>query len=226
MKTLSGIALVLFLATTTNLQAAKPFCGELDPPGQYGPFDYRVADKDELYMVESAHFSANIRNLESGNDAFLGGELSYALEAFPNHYPALQAFVKLSLREKNTKPQGANFTVECYFNRAIRWRSDDAIVRMLYASYVTKFKRYDDALEQYQVALRLQPENANLNYNIGLLYLKRKNYEQSVVYAKKAYGLGFPLSGLRNKLKRAGKWDGTLDESADEEKDESVDEDV
>jgi tetratricopeptide (TPR) repeat protein len=177
-------------------------------------------------MVESAHFSANIRNLESGNDAFLGGELSYALEAFPNHYPALQTLVKLSLREKNTKPQGANFTVECYFNRAIRWRSDDAIVRMLYASYVTKFKRYDDALEQYQVALRLQPENANLNYNIGLLYLKRKNYEQSVVYAKKAYGLGFPLSGLRNKLKRAGKWDGTLDESADEEKDESVDEDV
>jgi tetratricopeptide (TPR) repeat protein len=226
MKTLSGIALVLFLATTTNLQAAKLFCGELNPPGQYGPFDYRVADKDKLYMVESAHFTANIRNLEKGNSDHLGGELSYTLEVFPNHYPALQALVKLSLREKTTKPRSAKFPVECYFNRAIRWRSDDAIVRMLYANYLTKFKRYDDALEQYQAALRLQPENANLNYNIGLLYLKRKNYEQSVVYAKKAYGLGFPLSGLRNKLKRAGKWDGTLDESADEEKDESVDEDV
>jgi tetratricopeptide (TPR) repeat protein len=226
MKTLSGIALVLFLATTTNLQAqaAKSFCGELDPPGQYGPFDYRGAGKHELYMVESEHFSQNIRNLEYGNSAFLGGELSYTLEVFPNHIPALQALVKLSLREKATKPQGANYTVECYFDRAIRWRSDDGIVRMLYANYLTKFKRSDDALEQYQVALRLQPNNANLNYNIGLLYLKRKNYEQSVAYAKKAYRLGFPLPGLRNKLKRAGKWDGTLDESVDEVKDESVDE--
>ena len=226
MKTLSGIALVLFLATTTNLQAAKLFCGVLDPPGQFGPFDYRVAGKDELYMVETAHFSANVRNLESGNSDFIAGDISYTLRAFPNHYPALQSLVKLSLREKKTMPQGARFTVECYFNRAIRWTPDDGTVRMLYANYLTKFKRFDDALEQYQVALRLQPENANLNYNIGLLYLKKKNYEQSVVYAKKAYGLGFPLSGLRNKLKIAGKWDGTLDESADEEKDESVDEDV
>ena len=226
MKTLSGIALVLFLATTTNLQAAKLFCGELNPPGQYGPFDYRVAGKDKLYMVEKVHFSENIRNLKRGNGGFLGGDISYTLMVFPNHYPALQALVKLSLREKNTKPQGASFTVECFFNRAIRWSPDDGIVWMLYANYLTEFKRYDDALEQYQVALMLQPENANFNYNIGLLYLKRKNYEQSVVYAKKAYGLGFPLSGLRNKLKIAGKWDGTLDESADEEKEESVDEDV
>jgi tetratricopeptide (TPR) repeat protein len=226
MKTLSGIALVLFLATTTNLQAATLFCGELNPPGQFGPFDYRVAGKDDLYMVEREHFTENIKNLEQGNSDFLGGDISYTLRVFPNHYPALQAMAKLSLREKTTKPQGANFPVECYFERAIRWSPDDGTVRMLYANYLTKFKRSDDALEQYQVALRLQPKNANLNYNIGLLYLKKKNYEQSVVYAKKAYGLGFPLSGLRNKLKRAGKWDGTLDESVDEEKDESVDEDV
>jgi tetratricopeptide (TPR) repeat protein len=227
MKTLSGIALVLFLATTTNLQAAKLFCGELDPPGQYGPFDYRVATKDELYNVEVQHFSQNIIDLESGNEATLGGEISYTLRAYPNHYPALQAMVKLSLRDKDTMPPGANYTVECYFDRAIRWRSDDAIVRMLYADYLTKLKgRSEEALEQYEIAVRLQPENANINYNIGLLYLKKKNYEQSVVYARKAYGLGFPLPGLRNKLKNAGKWDGTLDdEGVDEEKDESVVED-
>ena len=137
MKTLSGIALVLFLATTTNLQAAKLFCGELNPPGQFGPYDYRVADKDELYLVESEHFSASVRNLEHGKSAFLGGDLSYTLQVYPNHYPALQAMVKLSLREKTTKPQGANFPVECWFDRAIRWTSDDSIVRMLYADYLT-----------------------------------------------------------------------------------------
>ena len=227
MKILSGIALVLFLATTTNLQAAKPFCGELDAWDQFGPFDYRTASKENLEIVESQHFSQNIKNLEHGNDGFLGAEISYTLERFPNHYPALQAIVKLSLREKDTKPLSAVYTVECFFDRAMRFRPGDGVVRMLYANYLVKIRgRVEDALEQYQEAVRLQPENANINYNIGLLYLKIKNYEQSVVYAKKAYGLGFPLPGLRNKLKRAGKWDGTLDESVDEEKDESADEDV
>lgn len=226
MKTLSGIALVLLLATTTNIQAA-PFCGELDAWDQFGPFDYRTASKENLDIVESQHFSKNIKNLEHGNDDFLGGEISYTLERFPNHYPALQAIVKLSLREKNTKPLNAVYTVECFFDRAMRFRPGDGVVRMLYANYLVKIRgRVEDALEQYQEAVRLKPENANINYNLGLLYLKLKNYEQSVVYAKKAYGLGFPLPGLRNKLKRAGKWDGTLDESADVEKDESVNEDV
>ena len=223
MKILSKIALVLILATTNNLQAAKPFCGELDEWDQFGPFDYRTASKVNLEIVESQHFSQNIKNLEHGNDGFLGAEISYTLERFPNHYPALQAIVKLSLREKDTKPLSAVYTVECFFDRAMRFRPGDGVVRMLYANYLVKLRgREEDALEQYQEAVRLQPENANINYNIGLLYLKIKNYEQSVIHAKKAYGLGFPLPGLRNKLKRAGKWDGTLDESVDEENEESV----
>ena len=226
MKILSGITLLLLLTITTNLQAAKTFCGELDAWDQFGPFDYRTASKETLDVVESQHFTANIRDLKRGEDAFLGDEISYTLVRFPNHYPALQAMVKLSLREKDVKPLSALYSVECFFDRAMRFRPGDGIVRMLYGSYLLKLKgRAKDALEQYQEAVRLQPENANINYNIGLLYLKKKNYEESVAYAKKAYGLGFPLPGLRNKLKRAGKWDGVLEESVDEEKVESVDQD-
>ena len=227
MKTLSGITLVLLLAITTNLQAAKTFCGELDAFQQFGPFDYRTASKENLEIVESQHFTENIKNLIRGEDAFLGDDISYTLVRFPNHYPALQAMVKLSLREKDVRPLSAHYSVECFFDRAMRFRPGDGIVRMLYANYLLKFKgRAEEALEQYQEAVRIQPEHANINYNIGLLYLKAKNYEQSVVHAKKAYKLGFPLPGLRNKLKRAGKWDGTLDESVSEDENESVDEDA
>lgn len=227
MKTLSGIALVLFLATTTNLQAADTFCGQLESYDRYGPFDYRTATKEKLALVESEHFTSNIRNLIKGRSGKLGSELNYTLHAFPNHHLALQAMARLSLREKDTKPLDAEYTVECYFDRGMRYRPGDAIVRMLYAHYLLKLGgRKDDAMKQYQEAIKLQPENANINYNLGLLYLKEKNYEQATEYAKKAYELGFPLPGLRKSLMKMGKWDGKVDESANEEKNQSVDEDV
>lgn len=219
MKTLlSGIIQLIFLLAATSLQAAKPFCGELDAPSQLGPFDYRTVAKDDLDLVESEHFTSEIANLAEEGEAYLGAELSYTLVRFPNHYPALQAMVKLSLRENDVRPMNAKHSVECYFDRAMRFRPGDAVVRMLYAQYLLKLSgRSNDAIEQYQEAVRLQPENANINYNLGLLYLKQKNYEQSIIYAKKAYGLGFPLPGLRSKLQKAGKWDGKVDENKDVE---------
>jgi tetratricopeptide (TPR) repeat protein len=225
MKTLPGIVLVLFLATTTNIQAESLFCGKIESYDRYGPFDYRTTSKENLDLVESEHFTSDIKNLIKGRSGKLGSELNYTLHAFPNHHPALQAMAKLSLREKDTKPLDAEYTVECYFDRGIRFRPGDAIVRMLYGNYLLKVGgREDDAMEQYQEAIRIQPENANISYNLGLLYLKKKNYEQATEYAKKAYGLGFPLPGLRKKLMKMGKWDGKIDENVNEEKNESVDE--
>ena len=37
-------------------------------------------------------------------------------------------------------------------------------------------------------------------------HLKKKEYEKASAHAQKAYALGFPLPGLKNKLKAAGKW--------------------
>lgn len=221
MKTLSGIALLIILVVANNLQAKEYYCGPLSPPGQYGPYDYTDSayKKVELPMVESAHFTSNVKNLTSGNTtAFVGGDIDYTLRAFPNHYPALVAMGKLSLREKTARPKGARYPVECYFERAIRFKPGDGIVRMLYGNYLLKLGgRSDDVIEQYHEAVRLEPENANINYNIGLLYLKKKDYELAIVHAKKAYELGFPLPGLRNKLIKSGKWDGELDENIDVE---------
>ncbi len=81
-------------------------------------------------------------------------------------------------------------------------------------------------MEQYQAAADLEPENATVNYNLGLMYLKEKDYEQAIVYAKIAYELDFPLPGLRNKLVKTGKWDGKLDEEVRDEVDGNADEKI
>ena len=125
-------------------------------------------------MVESAHFTSNVKNLISGNTSYIAGDIDYTLRAFPNHYSALVAMGKLSLKEKTVRPIGATYPVECYFDRAIRFKPEDGIVRMLYGNYLLKLGgRSDDVIEQYHEAVRLQPENANINYNIGLMYQTR-----------------------------------------------------
>jgi TPR repeat protein len=43
-----------------------------------------------------------------------------------------------------------------------------------------------------------------LYYNLGLLYLDMKDLRQAKEYADKAYGEGYPLPGLKNRLERAG----------------------
>ncbi len=221
MKNLSGIVLLIILVAATNLQAANSYCGELDPEGQYGPYDYTnaYARKYKLPVVERGHFTSNVKHLQSGNTtSYIGGDIDYTLRAFPNHHPALVSMTKLSLREKTARPRGARYSVECYFDRAMRFKPGDGIVHMIYGNYLLKLGgRSDDAIEQYHEAVRLEPENANINYNIGLLYLKKKDYELAIVHAKKAYELGFPLPGLRNKLIKSGKWDGELDENIDVE---------
>jgi Flp pilus assembly protein TadD len=78
---------------------------------------------------------------------------------------------------------------------------------MIYGNYLLKAGQADKATEQLKEAINLQPEDPNVNYNLGLLYVQKKDYEQAKIYAKKAYELGFPLPGLKNKLMEAGKWE-------------------
>ena len=202
-KIISGVVILLISITSTNLQAAS-YCGELE-----NVYDYRDNIKGSfLATVEKHHFTPNVENLRHGNSSTLGGELSYTLSIFPNHHRALAAFGKLSLRDKALKPAGSKYSVECFFDRAMRFKPNDGMVRMIYGNYLLKAGQTDKATEQLLIAAELQPENPTINYNLGLLYLQKKNYEQAKTYAKKAYELGFPLPGLKNKLIQAGKWDG------------------
>lgn len=208
MKIISGIAALIILAASINLHAA-PHCGELDPPGSYGPYDYtNPEDKTtKLPIVEQHHFGPDVEKLIKGSTGLVGADLSYTLIAFPNHHRALAAMGKLALKEKTPKPNGARYSIHCYFDRAIRFKPSDSAVRVIYSNHLLKMGKSNEALEQLKEAINLQPDNPAINYNLGLLYMQKKDYEQAKTYAKKAYGLGFPLPGLKNKLVEAGKWD-------------------
>jgi len=187
----------------TNVPAAPlPHCGV--PTG----YDYTNSEnRGYLGTVEQHHFTPTVESLRGGSTGTIGGDLSYTLMMFPNHHRALAAFGKLSLRDKTLKPAGAKFSVECFFDRAIRFKPSDGIVRMVYGNYLQKAGQTDKAIEQLRIAVDLQPEDPTINYNLGLLYAQKKDYEQAKPYAKKAYELGFPLPGLRNKLIEAKKWE-------------------
>ncbi len=179
-------------------------CGSLE--NHYGPYDYR-SDKDKLGIVETFHLTANVSNLSSAQSAStVCGDLDYTLRAFPNHHIALMAMTRLGEKEKLAKPRGAKFSVECYLQRAFRFRNDDTTVKMLYAAYLAKSGKKTEALAMLDEMVNAEEETANVYYNIGLIYFELKDYEKSLSYARRAYDLGFPLPGLRDKLKRAGKW--------------------
>ncbi|MEO5655298.1 MAG: tetratricopeptide repeat protein [Nitrosospira sp.] len=203
MNVIFSIVILAITVTSTSLGAA-PYCGALRTG-----YDYTDSEeKKNLVIVEDHHFTPNVESLRHGNTGTLGGELSYTLMMSPNHHRALAAFAKLSLRDKTLKPDGSKYSVGCFFDRAIRFKPNDAIVRMVFGNYLAKAGQVDKATEQLQIAIDLQPKNPTINYNLGLLYMQKKNYEQAKIYAKEAYELGFPLPGLKNQLIQAGKWDG------------------
>ena len=80
---------------------------------------------------------------------------------------------------------------------------------MLYGIYFHKNGDLDEALEKYQKALEIEPGSAEAHYNVGLLHVDRGELESAVGHAQRAYELGYPLHGLKNRLQREGAWPGT-----------------
>ncbi|MDO8264584.1 MAG: tetratricopeptide repeat protein [Gallionella sp.] len=195
-----------FSAFSQNQTAAASACGTLFSQGQFGPYDYRT-DRDKLPIVEGAHFTPEVEALIRGKTGSRpGGDIDYTLRAFPNNHRALMAMMRLGEMEKTPKPSGSRYTVECWFERAVLFRHDDAVVRMIYSSYLTKNNRRPEAVAQLEQATVTARENAFTHYNIGLLYFDMKIYDKSLARAHRALELGFERDELRDLLKNVGQW--------------------
>lgn len=179
-------------------------CGSL-ALGEDGPYDYRIGHY-RMKQVEGNHLSPDVVNLVKGQTSTIGGDLDFVLRYFPNHHVALLSMLRLGEKEKRSKPIGAKYSIECYFKRALIFRGDDGVVRTIYASYLYKAGNKTEALNQLNQAIQLGEDSPNANYNIGLIYFDLKDYDKALSFAHRAYGSGFPLPGLRDKLKKAGKW--------------------
>ncbi|NOX75398.1 MAG: tetratricopeptide repeat protein [Gammaproteobacteria bacterium] len=184
-----------------------------------GPNDYYDTDawtQQYVRAVDSHHLVPAEEQVVKGYTTSSSGakfrniweEIDFILRWFPNHPKGLQFMTRWLPKY----PHPADKGIEYYFQKAIEYRPTperrpvDATVRMLYAIYLHKKKNYQKAQEQYESALSIAPDNSEIHYNLGLLLVARKNYSAALKHAQAAYSLGYPLSGLKNKLKKAGAW--------------------
>lgn len=195
----------LMFVTLGALAQSSGVC-EMSLVNSMGPLDYRTAPRDVIKMVEDYHFSSRVESLAGGQSGAIGPDLAYTLRVFPNHARALSALSRLARNQKTAIPAGALYTADCWFQRAIVFQPEDSQVRLVYGIELLKDGKREAAVEQLSIAEKLAPNDANVQYNLGLAQFDLGDYDKSLAYAHNAYRLGFPLPGLREKLQRAGKW--------------------
>lgn len=171
------------------------------------PRDYtnRAPHLDQLRVNERFHFTSNVENLISGENGSIPGDIDFMLRAWPNHHRALNSLSRYQLRITANQPKTLA-PVECYFQRAINFSPRDSVSMLLYAIYLHKTEHFEEAREQYNGAMKLSPNDAQIQYNLALLLVDMEEYDQAVEYAQQAYDDGFPLPGLRRRLTELGYW--------------------
>lgn len=204
----------LGLSLAGAAQAQMDLCGDLS--NGYGPYDYRTDRGETLGRVDRAHFPPITEALIRGKSERSppGPDIDYTLRAYPNHHRALVATMRFGERTKRDPPPGMRYTVECWLQRAVRFRPDDTVARGLYAKFLVERNRKPEAIAQLKAAEGHAGDNPFSHYNIGLIYLEAKEYDAALVQAHRAMALGFPRTELKDGLVAAGKWQEPTDAPA------------
>ncbi|MEQ8264474.1 tetratricopeptide repeat protein [Pseudohaliea sp.] len=178
-------------------------------PTGVGPFDYlqRAAFADKLTLVERFHFTPEVEKLVRGKSGAIESDLDYTLRAWPNHHRALNAMMRLQARLDRAGMQRLKASqvpaVECYLQRAITFSPGDATARMLFAMLLQRTGNLQEAGQMYDAAIKLAPQDLQLQYNYGLFLVETGELERAREIADRVYGQGFPLPGLQRKLEAA-----------------------
>ncbi len=221
MRKAAVIKLILILALSPSIAGASKgfgFVGK-DFDGvpcrgkrfNFGPFDYRTASSETKSLVESYHFTPESENFIMPDHGNFSGDFMYTLNAFPNHQRALLALIRLETEIIPNVDPGyfpGRYVMKaktiCYLKRANAFAPDDVKVQMLMAYYLQKVGRLDEAEKWYRRVIEADPKASEAYYNLGLLLVDSGRLDDAVTVAKKAYSLGYPLPGLKNKLEAAG----------------------
>ncbi len=179
-------------------------CGPLT--NGYGPYDYRRQSPSSLAIVENYHFKPETESMLRGITGPAGTDIAYTLRVFPNHHRALLAMIRLGDKEKSPQPRGSEYSVECWLERAVRYTPDDTVARLIYAQFLAKTNRVQEAAAQLEKAENAALDNPLSHYNIGLLYFEIKNYDKALTQAHKALAMGLPKQDLAESLRKVGKW--------------------
>ncbi|MFT6915419.1 MAG: tetratricopeptide (TPR) repeat protein [Motiliproteus sp.] len=188
-----------------------PTTCNIDGLAKIGYFDYRDHSRGALErrrMVEGAHFTTSVRHGVAGNTGKLIDDVAYTLRHIPNHPQALMVMVNIQQKPgfRRNKPGRRDYyydSVDCYFKRALAIAPDDPSVYLVRAIALHRLGQIETAEQDYLKAVTIYPEYAEAHYNLGLLYLSKKQFDEANIHADKAYDLGYPLEGLRDKLTAA-----------------------
>ncbi|MBI3350405.1 MAG: hypothetical protein HY020_24805 [Burkholderiales bacterium] len=194
----------LIAAGLANAQAQNP-CGSLVNYA-YGPFDYRSASNDQKSLVEGAHFTPGVEMLQTRKTGAFGHDIGYTLRAFPNHPRALVAMQRLVEKEKRNPAEGAPYTIDCFYERALRFQPSDYLVRLLFATFLVSRGESTEVGRHLAYVSDTQADNPFAMYNVGLIYFDMKNYDQALLYAQKAMKMGLMRGDLKAKLEAVHKW--------------------
>jgi tetratricopeptide (TPR) repeat protein len=218
---IGALAALLAIVPAQGETLGAAACGPMPLPGQTAIYDYadQTVDwnRNNIQLIWEQHLSKVDPDLAINDFQDALYQLDFALRYTPNHYWALRKLVQIQ-KEKpgivydpggGTLDHPFNPTTECYFDRALRFRPKDSNLRLLFGVYYHQIRRLDQAMEQYKIAETMRPKSSEIQYNIGLIHYDRKEYQLAAERARRAYDLGYPLPGLRNKLKAAGHWNNT-----------------
>lgn len=195
------------LARDPAVSEPTPGCGTFEYDREHvGPLDYRTINPKTLKLIEDYHFPRKVEMLRGGQSSTIGGDLRYTLNAIPNHPRALRTTAEYFRRLGPRATVQMGLGLQCWFDRAVAYRPNDPTVRILFAEELLRQGKRAEATEHLKIAEQHASQSAMVHYNLGLLYLDLKDYASSVQHARKAYELGAPLPGLKNKLAQAGKW--------------------
>lgn len=196
---------------TTNIGAASEF-RPMFPPEAVEEQRHRIGAETFEHVH---HYCAGVAwlnraRVESGaerKDYLLRealGEAQYTAQRIPSDSPVMgPVTITLARIYMEKKDFG---TAARYFEEGIRARPNDA---MAYSAYAVMYRSQKQLDKAKQVLLdgdaATEGRSAEIQYNLGLLMLDLGDVDSAVAYARKAYALGFPLPGLRNKLQRMGR---------------------
>ena len=205
------LAFIMTVALVANFALAKDFddtaarwanCFPPNPPGRLDPKDYRKVSDKWRRTIDRHHFDSHsaaflARRLkvpagQTGQYQPPSAGFDYTLWGLPNHPRALAAIEKLAFENKTDKLPKMLLPARCYFERAIRFYPDDPVPHA------------EKAVFHVERADTLSKSSSEIDVYLAWSLIEIGKYEDATKYAKRLYSKGYPLQGLRNRLRREG----------------------
>lgn len=166
----------------------------------YNYYDSRPPASNQLATVEKNHFGKGMNRMDAGEWDLAMAEWDFILRYFPNH-PRVLYLMSLTAEETGERERA-----EDYFKTAFQLYPNTATTYSVYGIILYRRGNLDDAVEAFQQSLMLDPGSAEAHYNLGITYAEAGRRGDANRHAQAAYRLGYPLPGLRERLRRTGDW--------------------